>query len=217
MSDSSRANILRRLRENGASMSAPVPPVYQPVHGWDQEQRIQRFIDKIEAVRGEVMLVTDSNWLECFRCILIERGAQRVLLAKGTEPGSQAAANLPDGIEAADYELPIEQWKSGLFEQVDASLTTTRGGIAETGSLILWPTPHEPRLMSLVPPLHVALLRAEQLHETFAEAISGQGWVEQGMPTNALLISGPSKTADIEQVLAYGVHGPKQLVVLLVE
>jgi L-lactate dehydrogenase complex protein LldG len=42
-----------------------------------------------------------------------------------------------------------------------------------------------------------------------------QGWA-QAMPTNALLISGPSKTADIEQTLAYGVHGPKRLIVLVV-
>jgi L-lactate dehydrogenase complex protein LldG len=43
-----------------------------------------------------------------------------------------------------------------------------------------------------------------------------QGWVQNGMPTNTLLISGPSKSADIEQTLAYGVHGPKELVVILV-
>ena len=42
-----------------------------------------------------------------------------------------------------------------------------------------------------------------------------QGWA-QGMPTNALLISGPSKSADIAQVLAYGVHGPRSLLVLIV-
>jgi L-lactate dehydrogenase complex protein LldG len=43
-----------------------------------------------------------------------------------------------------------------------------------------------------------------------------QRWHER-MPTNALLISGPSKTADIEQTLAYGVHGPKELIVLVIE
>lgn len=217
MADSARQNILGRLRQGGAGMSAATPRVFIPDHGWDQEQRIERFIERMEAVRGEVIRVTESNWLECFRCLLVERGARRVLLAKGTDPGQQAAVDLPDGVEAVEYELPIEQWKAGLFEQVDAALTTTRGGIAETGTLILWPSPDEPRLMSLVPPLHVALLRAGQIHETFAQAMSAQDWTGQGMPTNALLISGPSKTADIEQVLAYGVHGPKQLVVLLIE
>ena len=43
-----------------------------------------------------------------------------------------------------------------------------------------------------------------------------QNWAS-GMPTNALLVSGPSKTADIEQTLAYGVHGPKELIILVIE
>jgi L-lactate dehydrogenase complex protein LldG len=78
------------------------------------------------------------------------------------------------------------------------------------------PNSDEPRLMSLVPPIHIALLDTAKLYSTFAEAIQAQGWVQHGMPTNALLISGPSKSADIEQTLAYGVHGPKELVVILV-
>jgi L-lactate dehydrogenase complex protein LldG len=45
-------------------------------------------------------------------------------------------------------------------------------------------------------------------------AFTKEGW-SNGMPTNALLISGPSKTADIQQTLAYGAHGPRELVVLL--
>jgi len=90
-----------------------------------------------------------------------------------------------------------------------------RSAIAETGSLVLWPSPAEPRLLSLVPPLHIALPRTAAIHETFAETIRDEGWA-LGMPANALLISGPSKTADIEQTLAYGVHGPKRLVVVLV-
>ena len=105
---------------------------------------------------------------------------------------------------------------SHLFNEVDASITSTRGGIAETGSLILWPNEDEPRLMSLVPPVHIAVLRASELYTTFHEAMKAQNWAA-GMPTNALLISGPSKTADIEQTLAYGVHGPKELIVLIIE
>ena len=78
------------------------------------------------------------------------------------------------------------------------------------------PDVHEPRLMSLVPPIHIALLETDKLYTTFAEAMQEQAWVQKGMPTNALLISGPSKSADIEQTLAYGVHGPKELVVILI-
>jgi L-lactate dehydrogenase complex protein LldG len=88
--------------------------------------------------------------------------------------------------------------------------------LAESGSLVLWPDADEPRLMSLVPPLHIALLQADRLFENFAQLIARENWAA-GMPTNALLISGPSKTADIEQTLAYGIHGPKALITLILE
>jgi L-lactate dehydrogenase complex protein LldG len=68
--------------------------------------------------------------------------------------------------------------------------------------------------MSLVPPIHFALLDAGQLYDTLFAAIVGQGWSAR-LPTNALLVSGPSKTADIQVTLAYGAHGPKELIVLL--
>ena len=62
--------------------------------------------------------------------------------------------------------------------------------------------------------LHVAVLDANRLYPRFADLIAAENW-HQGMPSNALLISGPSKTADIEQTLAYGIHGPVALCVLL--
>ena len=68
--------------------------------------------------------------------------------------------------------------------------------------------------MSLVPPVHFAILHTDRLYATFAQAVADQDWAG-GMPTNALLVSGPSKSADIEQTLAYGVHGPKELIVIL--
>jgi len=71
-----------------------------------------------------------------------------------------------------------------------------------------------PRLLSLVPPIHFVLLDATEICSTFHELLRKQAWAV-GMPTNALLISGPSKSADIEQTLTYGVHGPKELIVLL--
>ena len=68
--------------------------------------------------------------------------------------------------------------------------------------------------MSLVPPIHFALLDAGKLYDTLFEAMVEQGWSD-ALPTNALLVSGPSKTADIQVTLAYGAHGPKELIVLL--
>ena len=80
--------------------------------------------------------------------------------------------------ELIDYKDPIEKSKDLLFE-IDAAITTTRGGIAETGSLILWPTPDEPRLMSLVPPIHIAVLYASDIYSTFREAMISENWVQK--------------------------------------
>jgi len=70
--------------------------------------------------------------------------------------------------------------------------------------------------MSLIPPIHLAVLYADTIFNTFWEAVNTEQW-NSGMPTNVLLISGTSKTADIEQTLVYGVHGCKELVVLLIQ
>ena len=67
-----------------------------------------------------------------------------------------------------------------------------------------------------MPPVHVAVLDADTIYNSLAEMMRVQNW-SQAMPTNALLISGPSKTADIEQTLAFGIHGPKALITLIIE
>ena len=70
--------------------------------------------------------------------------------------------------------------------------------------------------MSLVPPFHIAPLKASEVRDNFHEFMHEHRWAA-GLPTNALLVSGPSKTADIQQTLAYGAHGPKELLVLILE
>jgi L-lactate dehydrogenase complex protein LldG len=112
------------------------------------------------------------------------------------------------------YDRCAADWKRELFEDVDAGFTSARCGIADTGSLVLWPDEREPRLMSLVPPIHFVLLDAATIQPDLQSVMATQGW-GRGLPSNVLLISGPSKTADIQQTLAYGAHGPKELIVLV--
>ncbi|MDE2158024.1 MAG: lactate utilization protein, partial [Burkholderiales bacterium] len=113
-------------------------------------------------------------------------------------------------------ERAIEDWKAELFDAVDAGVTSTLGGVADTGSLLIRPGPGEPRTLSLVPPVHLAVLAASRLHASLPAAMQALAPAD-AMPTNLLLVTGPSKTADIQQVLAYGAHGPKELVIVLVD
>ena len=184
---------------------------------WDRQQKIERFRERMTEVRAEVHLTREDEWVADLVAILTGKGVKNLLLGSEGDETKALTHVLPaQGIRTLLYDREIESWKGELFEGVDAGFTGCLGGIAETGSLILWPDRSEPRLLSLVPPIHCVLLRSEQLYSTFAEAVEDQGWVDRGLPTNALLVSGPSKSADIAQVLAYGVHGPRELLVLLV-
>ena len=213
---SARNNILLRLRSVDRGMTDSLS---RPVErrDWDQKERVERFIRHMTEVRAEIHRSSESSWPEALCRILREKGVVRLAHGRGVEDFSRLEEELASHqIEAVPYTEEIEQWKPSLFDRVDASFTGCSGAIAETGSLILWPDEAEPRLLSLVPPIHCVVLRSSQIHTTFAEAIESQGWASQ-MPTNPLLISGPSKSADIAQVLAYGVHGPRSLVIMLLE
>jgi L-lactate dehydrogenase complex protein LldG len=220
---SAREHILAKLRRS-LEGTAPIVDnfdetlVTQP---WEYPpaERIARLRQLMETVHTEVHLTGAEHWPSLLAALMHTRELGSLLIAPRTAHGQQllnAWESNPNAPRTKGYDLPIEVWKRELFNDTPASLTGTLGAIAATGSLILWPDVHEPRLMSLVPPVHFALLKASQIHNNLYEVMQRFGWA-QGMPTNALLVSGPSKTADIEQVLAYGAHGPKDLVVLILE
>ncbi len=98
---------------------------------------------------------------------------------------------------------------------IDCGITTAAAGIAETGSVVLVPTPAEPRLLSLAPPVHLVLLERARLFATLAHYLD-TGEYAGDPPTNLVLVSGASRTADIELTLTVGVHGPRVFLVALI-
>jgi L-lactate dehydrogenase complex protein LldG len=184
---------------------------------WSPAERLARLRRCMEAVKTEFLEATAATWPAVVRELLRSAGARHVMAGAGSPLAAPLGAVCAGGDPPALllYDRPIEELKESLFSTVDAGITSCLGGIAETGGLILHPSPEEPRLLSLVPPIHVVLLDPANLWDTLWQAVRELGWA-RSIPPNALVISGPSKTADIEQTLAYGVHGPKRLVVVLV-
>ena len=219
-STSARHKILSNLRDSPVSSEKyPQNITVMKRKCWTDAEKVLQLKSMMEEVHTEVRLCTESDWESTLRNVVKEKGIGQLLYGIKTVLAEQLLnmrQQTPDTMpELFEYEQPIEESKDLLFG-IDAAITTTRGGIAETGSLILWTTPNEPRLMSLIPPIHIAVLHADTIYNTFWEVVNTEQW-NSGMPTNALLISGPSKTADIEQTLVYGVHGCKELVVLLIQ
>ena len=213
---SPRQRILDKLRAAQATpLACPdAAGFYQPSTE-DQATRVERLMLNMKNAMAEVHRCTAADLGECLSRICKDKQAS--LLAVG--PELLADQSLCSRLSQQTSLLPVTQCRAdqtALFDTVDAGLTLTHGGIAETGTLVLWSGEQSPRLLSLVPPVHIAILHASRVVESLMDMMVREDW-SAGLPTNVILISSPSKTADIQQTLAYGAHGPKQLVVVLVE
>ena len=218
VSTTARSRILGRLQSTPIANPEPLPDVkaWFGAHQRNESlaERTARLRTAMEAVKTELHDTTDADWPDLLLRLAAAKGIRNLLIGNGTPHGTTLEARQPESLQLVRYAQPIESWRDTLFDGIDAALTTARSAVAEIGSVIVWPTAAEPRLMSLVPPIHFVLLDVATIHSDLHSAITHEGW-KDGLPTNALLIGGPSKTADIQQTLAYGAHGPKELIVLL--
>ncbi len=175
---------------------------------------IASFIKAARAWRAEVQEADRGAWPQAVRQALEQRSIQHVLLGRSSELQPELDTALA-GLAVRRFDADLQSWKHTLFGQIQAGVTSTVAGVADTGTLVLWPGPDEPRTLSLIPPVHIAVLRASRLYASLPAAVAALQ-PQSRMPSNLLLVSGPSKTADIQQVLAYGAHGPKELIIVLV-
>ena len=139
--------------------------------------------------------------------------------------------NVPvDGpLSSMGVEVTVMARSSGLSSEALRQQATQAGmgitgvdyAIAETGSVVVLPRQGLSRLVSLVPPIHVALVRLQEVVESLEDVFIMrrlayyQGDGDMGSYMN--FITGPSRTADIEQTLVIGVHGPKEAHLVLLE
>jgi L-lactate utilization protein LutC len=98
----------------------------------------------------------------------------------------------------------------------DAGITSAEYALADTGTLVMLANPQEARLISLLPPAHIAVVPADRLLSGLDELFSLLP--DPARQTSSMvLITGPSRTGDIEQILVRGVHGPGEITVIVAE
>ena len=97
--------------------------------------------------------------------------------------------------------------------QIRVGITGATAGIAETGTLVVTSGNGKPQSTSLLPEIHITVLREKDLHKNLAEVLSLR---QVRNAATVSLISGPSKTADIEMTLTVGVHGPGEVYVFFI-
>ncbi len=222
-SHSARNNILNKLKKevNGADYSKLPDEIGYKYSALSHQQQVAQFIAHLETNHAQVIKLKDTEIAKVVAEQLKQRNISTIMAGKETEVSKLLTELGNDiAIEIFDFDLNAnvgehKENKARLFNDTPAAITSSCGAIAATGSIVLWPTINEPRSLSLVPPLHFVIVDANTMQQDFASLMNAQQWHDK-LPTNVVLVSGPSKTADIQQTLAYGAHGPKELVVLLI-
>ncbi len=222
--DDARAEILRAIRRSLESSppvasppsvgSSPPGPLSLRERGNSRHGLRDRFTEQLTAVGARWTVVRGEADAGCALArVLTEAGARRVALSD-----APLVRRLLPALEAFVVEDVNDLSRDALFA-CDAGVTTAQWGIAETGTLVLESAREASRLLSLVPPLHVALLSADCLCESMGDALARVRQVSPaGLASHAItFITGPSRTSDIELTLVVGVHGPATVHVLLLE
>ncbi|MBN1148405.1 MAG: LUD domain-containing protein [Anaerolineales bacterium] len=189
---------------------APLPPAAAPpppasAAPQSLAQLRARFEAELTDLGGTVTFCREDQLLH---------GVLEALRSQGTESvqawdGAQLPPCLLDGLRAAGVRV-----QQAPDPDIQAGLTGALAGIAETGSLVIPSGAGRPLTASLLPELHIAILRAGDLRASLAQALS-LPQVREASCT--VLVSGPSRTADIEMTLTIGVHGPRQVHVFCVD
>lgn len=121
--------------------------------------------------------------------------------------------SLSTSVELIDF---ADLNKNTLFNHVALSICYAEMGIADKGALLVEASAYQPRNLSLVPPANILVLHRSNIMSDLESIFASPRFLTSKLPSNIILISGPSKTADIQQTLAFGAHGPKQLVVFII-
>ncbi|MEB3101745.1 LutC/YkgG family protein [Ferviditalea candida] len=215
------ANKLGRPRRHGVTPPVwPNKPYAHLYQGLGREDLVQQFIANLAAL----------NQTEVDRIPKSELGR---VLHKAT--AKFAARSVLSWEDERFYSLQLEQclketgvvhrvWRPTEDEQelrayaaqADMGIAFAEMGLAETGTVVLWNGGGRGRLVSLLPPVFVAVLREADIHPRLTQAVAHvHRQVERGLPACINFITGPSRTGDIEMDLAFGVHGPGKVHIIL--
>ena len=183
----------------------------------------ERFRVELEALGGVVHLVRGPA--EAARVVVEigrERHASRVLAWDERDigiPGLRSdlsAERIGYDTGWLPAEEPARSERLANLERIPVGVTGALGAIAESGTIALVSGPGRSRLASLLPPVHVAVLRADRMFPSLPELLAAfPTAIHEG--SNLVLITGPSRTADIEMTLTRGVHGPAEVHVVLMK
>jgi L-lactate utilization protein LutC len=199
--------VSRALGRTGPLMEAPVPPAIDEPLARLVHSDIglpELFAKRAAEMKMTVDGVNVEELFEKLAAFLRENQCAKIAL-----PVSPLLdrLDLVGQLKAAGFEA--KRWDAMTLDEVydyDAGVTDVTYAVAETGSLVIRSSAGHGRAVSLVPPVHVAVLEPKNFVPDLVDLF--ERLAKDGDPTSVTIITGPSKTSDIEMTLVTGVHGP---------
>jgi L-lactate dehydrogenase complex protein LldG len=208
-----RERMLHKVRTAlGRASGQPIPdapPVRLRIPEVDVETRIASMLARVEALAGKARRVSTLADARAYVAALLD--GKTAVASNAPLLREAGIADLP-GVESNFTTAPELRARCAT---ADFGITSADYALADTGSLVLLASPNEARLISLLPPAHIAIVPASRI-------LTGLDELFTILPNPAtqtssmVLITGPSRTADIEQILVRGVHGPGEIHVVIV-
>ncbi len=207
---SAREEILGKVRaalQRGPNtLVPPVPPTgrVRPRAAGATEAEIEMLLAEIGKLNGVTRRLRNRDDLQAALADLVR--TEQVKKATLWATPDLQAWDVAGRLKGLGVELVSPQAGMRAVAECDLGVTGVDAALPDTGTLALRSSPEKPRVVSLLPRVHLAILRPSalraDLHQAFAE-VKEDGYV--------VLVTGPSRTADIELTLTLGVHGPKSL------
>ena len=209
----SRDNILHKVRTAlGRSVDQPpppAPPVRIAVPKVPLDAKIASFRARLEALAGKTHHASSpADALDYVRRIVDSRPA--------------VASNAPllaacgiTGLPSVTSGLTDREELRGHCATAAVGITSATYCLADTGTLVMIASHAEARLISLLPPIHIAVVSSERMLSGLDELLTAVPLPAE-QSSSMVLITGPSRTADIEQILIRGVHGQGEIHVVIV-
>ena len=218
----SRTEILARIRRaqqravlpdvTGITPPPPDPPPFD-------RPLIDVFEEALAAVQGRIHhLASASEVADFVGDLCRQQGQDQVLGWEDLPIPDLAEALAARGITLipSRMEGPDRQANYARVQHLQVGITGAAAGLARTGSIVLHADVHRGRLASLLPDIHIALLPSDHLYPDIAAWLATEDAAARiATSSNTVIITGPSRTADIAQTLTLGAHGPRELHVIL--
>ncbi|HEY1684831.1 MAG TPA: LUD domain-containing protein [Tepidisphaeraceae bacterium] len=209
-------NVRRALGKKNTPESAPIPP--------EIDERIVRLVQS-DVGLPELLVAQARKSAMGAELVYVDDLVEKLVAffranqcAKIAMPVSPLLDGLEIGVRLRDAGFDVKRWdelSADAIYEYDCGLTDCYAAVAETGSLVMRATPQHGRCLSLVPPIHVAIVEPRLIVGDLLDLMEKLS-SEKDHPGTAI-ITGPSKTSDIEGNLVTGVHGPKMVQVYVLK